>query len=300
MFLHMKLNETGVINMSYLDHVLACNNLEISRYLPFVIDDIPLGLIRRDKIDILKKFNQTFVISADYVTLLNELDDFENRSTSVAQVVEKLSSENEIPIPRREMYPISRDIHYPPLMQIERVACPFFGFRTFGVHMNGFVRQTDGIYMWIARRAWNKSTYPGMLDNMVAGGQPLGLGLKENLIKECGEEAGIPIEISRNVRPVGVIMYDHQSAEGAKPDCQYCYDLELTENFRPVAVDGEVQEFMLWPLHQVAEKVNDTLEFKFNCNLVIIDFLIRHGYLDPDNEVDYIDICRGLRKESVI
>ena len=286
--------------MSYLDHISACNNLEISAFLPFIIDDIPLGLIRRDKIKILREFNNIFVIGVNCVTLLHELDDFENRSASVAQVVEKLSLENEIPMPRREMYPISRDIHYPPLMQIERVACPFFGFRSFGVHLNGFVRQTDGMYMWIARRSRNKTTYPGMLDNMVAGGQPFGLGLKENLIKECGEEAGIPLEISRNVRPVGVIMYDHQSAEGAKPDRQYCFDLELTENFRPVAVDGEVEEFMLWPLHQVAEIVHKTFEFKFNCNLVIIDFLIRHGYLDADNEANYTDICKGLRKESVI
>jgi hypothetical protein len=42
-----------------------------------------------------------------------------------------------------------------------------------------------------------------MLDNMVAGGQPLGIGLMENVIKECGEEAGIPEAIARRAIPIG-------------------------------------------------------------------------------------------------
>ncbi len=30
-----------------------------------------------------------------------------------------------------------------------------------------------------------------------------------------------------------------------------------------------------------------------NCNLVIIDFAVRHGYLKPDEPL-YSDICSGL------
>ncbi|MEC8136822.1 MAG: DUF4743 domain-containing protein, partial [Pseudomonadota bacterium] len=44
----------------------------------------------------------------------------------------------------------------------------------------------------------------------------------------------------------------------------------------------------------------DTFAFKFNCNLVIIDFLIRHGILDPDSEPDYTDLCRGLYKGDAL
>ncbi len=40
--------------------------------------------------------------------------------------------------------------------------------------------------MWIARRAHDKPTCPGMLDNFVAGGQPVGASLKDNVIKEAG------------------------------------------------------------------------------------------------------------------
>lgn len=282
--------------MSYLDHIHACNNFDAAQFLPFDIAGVRVGWIHRGNVDKLAPFETVFSITGASVSLAGGLDDFESRSQAMVPVVDALAAAGAISQPRQELYPIAEDLHTPPLMKIERSACPFFGVRASGVHMNGFVRRADGLHMWIARRAGGKMTYPDMLDNMVAGGQPLGLGLKENMIKECGEEAGIPEEIARHVRPVGFITYDHQADDGAKPDRQFCYDLELPESFQPVAADGEVGEFMLWPIEKVAAVVRDTFEFKFNCNLVIIDFLIRHGFLDPDTEPDYTALCQGLYK----
>jgi isopentenyldiphosphate isomerase len=285
--------------MSYLNHISACNNLDLARFQPFEIEGRAIGWVHRKNIETLAAYGDVFVIGNECVTLVPGLDDFETRSAAVAAVVEGLAASDVILEPRQELYAISEDRHLPPLMLIERSAVPFFGIQASGVHMNGYVRRADGLHMWIARRASGKMTYPGMLDNMVAGGQPFGLGLKENMMKECAEEAGIPVEIAPTIRAVGVIDYNHQSENYAKPDRQYCYDLELPETFQPVAADGEVGEFMLWPIGKVAEVVRDTFEFKFNCNLVIIDFLIRHGVLDPDTEPDYAAICLGLRREAV-
>jgi hypothetical protein len=74
----------------------------------------------------------------------------------------------------------------------------------------------------------------------------------------------------------------------------YCYDLDLPPGFEPRCQDGEVQAFYLWPVRRVLETVRDGSEFKLNCNLVIIDFLVRHGYIDQDAP-DYLDIIQGLR-----
>jgi hypothetical protein len=41
--------------------------------------------------------------------------------------------------------------------------------------------------------------------------------------------------------------------------------------------------------------VSETREFKFNCNLVLIDFFVRHGLVDPGRG-DYLDIVAGLRR----
>jgi hypothetical protein len=52
---------------------------------------------------------------------------------------------------------------------------------------------------------------------------------------------------------------------------------------------------MLWPLARAAASVRETDAWKFNCNLVVIDFLIRHGFLTPD-EPDYLELVKGLRR----
>jgi len=44
----------------------------------------------------------------------------------------------------------------------------------------------------------------------------------------------------------------------------------------------------------VMETVSETEEFKLNCNLVIIDFLVRHGYISQDSP-DYLQILQELR-----
>jgi len=48
------------------------------------------------------------------------------------------------------------------------------------------------------------------------------------------------------------------------------------------------------PIEKVAHIVKTTNEFKPNCNLVIIDFLVRHGFLVEEDE-DYIEIVQRLR-----
>lgn len=105
-----------------------------------------------------------------------------------------------------------------PLMQIERAACIKLGIRTWGVYLNGIVRRDDGMHMWVAYRAKDKPTFPGMLDNMIAGGQPVGISPGENLTKECAEEAGLPTEIATQARPVSIISYFQQTLDGVKPN----------------------------------------------------------------------------------
>ncbi len=51
---------------------------------------------------------------------------------------------------------------------------------------------------------------------------------------------------------------------------------------------------MLWPVQRVAETVLTTTKFKQNCNLVIIDFLIRHGFIAPETP-GFLELCATLR-----
>ena len=281
--------------MAYLDHIRVCNNFDPAGFRPFHAGGRRVGYIQMPLAEELKRWPDVFGVDDDIVALNPSLADFETRSAAVEDPLRTLADEGQIEAWRGEPYPVTPDWHTPPLMRIERAACPRFGIRAYGVHVNGFIRRADGLHMWVARRARGKATFPGLLDNMVAGGQPLGLGLMENVIKESAEEAGVPEEIARGAVAVGMISYTHQPPEGCKPDQMFCYDLELPADFTPVPTDGEVDEFYLWPVEKVAETVRDSFEFKFNCNLVVIDFLIRHGLLDPDTEPDYSALVHGLR-----
>ena len=77
---------------------------------------------------------------------------------------------------------------------------------------------------------------------------------------------------------IGAVSYAYLDEDGnARRDVLYCYDLELPADFTPRPVDGEVERFDLRPVEWVVEKVVEGMEYKPNCNLVLIDF---YGFLE--------------------
>ena len=150
-------------------------------------------------------------------------------------------------------------------------------------------------HLWVATRSASKPTWPGRLDHLVAGGQPASLSLRDNVLKECAEEAGIPGELAAAARPAGAVSYASLSEEGgAKRDVLFVFDLQLPRDFAPRPCDGEVERFDLLPVAAAAALVARTDRFKDNCNLVLADFLVRHGVLLPDDE-GYLELVAGLR-----
>lgn len=281
--------------MSFLDRIEACNAHDLANFIPFEVAGQRVGWVKRGFAARLARFASAFAVTADAVALAPGLDDYDARSRAVDAAVQALIDDGVITGRRDEPYPVGGPFEGPHLMEMERAAVSFFGVRAYGVHVNGFVRDGDAVKMWIARRATGKHTYPGMLDNMVAGGQPVGIGLMENVVKEAGEEAAIPPGLAAAARSAGAVTYRHETAEGLKPDVMFVYDLELPAGFQPRNTDGEVDQFHLWPVERVMEIVAETTEFKSNCNLVIIDFCIRHGLIPPGHP-DYVDIVQGLRR----
>ena len=284
--------------MAFLDHIAACNRHDITKFLPFVVADSRVGWIRHDVARRLAAFPEAFrvMIRHHRVELHPALATPELRSTMVEAVAVELNRDWGTPKLRGEHYRVARRFGDTPLMSVDRGVVSLYGIRAFGVHVNGFVRRPDGLHLWIGRRAADKTVAPGKLDNMVAGGQPARLSLHDNLLKEAAEEADLPPELATTARPVGAITYCMEDEWGLKPDVMYCYDLEVPADFTPRNTDGELSGFTLMPVAEVARQVRDTGNFKFNVNLVITDFLIRHGLLSPDVEPDYLEIVSGLRR----
>ncbi len=280
--------------MSYLDRIAACTWCDLSPYVPFRVDGVGVGYAKPEFAAGLGEFPDVFQVSDGELSLNPGLRNFGDRTAAVDGVLRTLAGRGLIPGWRDEPYPVTTRFTGPAFFNMERAAVPLFGVVGYGVHMNGYVRTGDGLHMWIGRRSFDKRSAPGKLDQLVAGGQPAGMSLGRNLIKECAEEADLPADLAARAVPAGAVTDCVKRPEGLRRDVLFVYDLEVPADFRPLNTDGEVAEFYLWPMERVIETVRDTDDFKFNCALVVVDFLIRRGFIEPDHP-DYMEILRGLR-----
>jgi 8-oxo-dGTP pyrophosphatase MutT (NUDIX family) len=183
----------------------------------------------------------------------------------------------------------------PAIFHLDRGAVPFFGTRAYGVHLNGYRRDRDELLLWVGRRAADKRVSPDKLDNLVAGGIGNGHGLWETLVKEADEEATIPPDLIAEAVPAGAVSYRMETTLGIRDDVLFVYDLEVPAGFTPQNRDGEFVSFSLMPAAEVLDRVRATADFKFNVNLVILDFAVRRGLLRPDDP-EYLDITTGLHR----
>jgi len=248
-----------------------------------MVDGVCLGWIRHSFAEQLVRFPECFAVTSDHVALHPGLDGFEARSKAVADVLDVMVESGVVRHLQGEMFPLLSAFGQPAAFQIDRAVVSQFGIRAFGQHLNGYVQTSDGLMMWIGRRASDRRVFPDRLDQLVAGGVPHDISLEENLIKECMEEAGIAKALVASARAAGAISYCCEVERGLRDDTLFCYDLLLPEAFIPRCSDGEVGGFELMPIEKVAEIVRDSEAFKPNCNLVIIDFLLRHGFIGTDH-----------------
>ena len=281
--------------MTYLARIRQLNSANPAEYRPLILDGDAVGLIWENNLDRLRAHG--IGLRADGECYYWDAPaDFAARNRLLANLAASLYHSGYIDGWRDEKLPLLASLHHPARALIERAAAPVLGVCGYGVHVNG-ITERDGVpHMWIARRAADKAVEPDKLDQIAAGGIPHGIGILANLVKESAEEAAIPEALARQACPVGTISYTAQTASGIRADLLYLYDLHLPPDFHPQNRDGEVGEFLCLPLDEVARIVRDTEDFKLNSAVVVIDYLIRHGYLAPDDTPDYPTLCRNIRR----
>ncbi|KAG7520335.1 nudix hydrolase 20, chloroplastic-like [Solea senegalensis] len=230
----------------------------------FEIDGVQVGWIPPHVTTLLARYPDVFSLPhGGAVSLRPSLDSYERRSEAVDAVLQTLRQEEEslscLRGWRDEKYSVMPTFSDPPLMWMERAATSLFGVKRYGTHINGYTVSDSGeVSMWLARRSPTKQTYPGLLDNLAAGGLSAGVGVKHTMVKECQEEACIPAAIAEKARPVSTVSYTYEDEEGVFPECQFVFDLELPRDFKPRIGDGEVQDFYLLPIDKVSISLDET------------------------------------------
>jgi len=316
--------EAAQVDSPLLAAVRRCNTFDLAEYMPVVVNDEQVGWASSALVDALAP---ALAIGAaceiasvpserggvSVVRLAPHSQSERERSAAVASMVADLIADDFIPTHkvRNELQDVGSlasgfvGADSAPLLRMERAAIVPFGIPRFGVHVNGWVRDKSKpddptpAALWVAKRAMSKATYPGLLDQMVAGGQPSGVSFADNVRKECAEEASLPAELLENVVHTGTVNYRYTTRNGLSSASLMTYDLEMPIGLLPLCADGEVEEFTLMPIADVLRSLRGELpRWRPNAALVTIDFLIKRGFIDRHSEPEFSAIAAGLNPET--
>lgn len=226
-----------------------------------------------------------FVVGADEIRFVDDLDDEPRRSAAMSRVAHDLACAGELSPWRDEPYAVAPGLGAAPWFVLERAAARYFGIHTYAAHVNGVIRADHNVLMWLARRSDTKAIDPGMLDNLVGGGIGAGKTVVATVVKEAWEEAGIPTPLACLAHNAGTVQIWREQRDGLQHETIYVHDLWLPAAFLPVGHDGEVVDHRLVPLAEAArliaaERGLDVVTA--DASLVILDFLIRHGQIAPN------------------
>lgn len=158
------------------------------------------------------------------------------------------------------------------LAVIERAAMRSLGLLTKAVHLNAW--SSDGS-LWVAKRADNKSTDPGMWDTLVGGLATAGESLDASLLRESHEEAGLSQHDLAGRSPLRIILRMHRRLpEGYQVEDALVSDCVLPATVQPHNLDGEVSEIRLVTMPELWAMLQAN-SFTPEAELVILEGLQR-------------------------
>ncbi|XP_017780484.1 PREDICTED: nudix hydrolase 24, chloroplastic [Nicrophorus vespilloides] len=299
-FCKMSLENQNISRLMKLAQKFNCfylSGLKSDECIPFIVEGFQVGLVKPDVIKQLVRFPEVFKVTPVFVELNPAFREYEERTNKVNDVLKQLRCEGKfIALKgwRDECYEVRREFNTESLLRMDRSATCLFGIRNYGVDINGYVKHPNlGLCIWMQQRSATKQTWPGKWDNIISGGLSVGHGILETAHKEAMEEASVPPELMKNLISAGCVSFYFESERGLFPNTEFVYDLELPLDFVPQNQDGEVEKFELLPVTQCVERLFSP-DFKTTSIPVILDFLIRHGLVSPENEPYYTRIIELL------
>ncbi len=157
---------------------------------------------------------------------------------------------------------------------IERGVVRPLGLTTRAVHLHA--RNTAGA-LWVARRALNKATDPGLWDTLVGGlvgyGEPDDLAL----VRETDEEAGLSPEQIKDRTPIRQIaVMQRQLPEGYQIERVLTSECVLADDCIPANKDGEVMHIQCIKPAEVLDMLL-AKAFTTEATIVIAEDLVRRG-----------------------
>jgi 8-oxo-dGTP pyrophosphatase MutT (NUDIX family) len=226
--------------------------------LRFSLGEWPLGWIHPMRVPVLQACWPELQLAPGRAVWEADGLDLAQRSARLAAVAASLRSQGAITGWRDEAFACEQPVPDPctargdTLFELERSAFRFFGLMSRAVHINGFL---PGGRLLCGRRALDKATDPGRLDNLAAGGVPVGEPWQDCARRELWEEAGVPLSLSQGLTPRGQLRSTRMTPEGLHDEVLHVFSLVLPPGFVAVNRDGEVSEFLSLDLETLAQRL---------------------------------------------
>ena len=243
------------------------NKFDISDYIPVVFKKKQLGWVNKDN-DFELPFSLESVSSIDVKKLINfsEKKNFRKKG-EFCPIFYYDSLSPKIHFNHNKKFCDSK------IFFIERSFLSKFGLPAYGVHCNVWSKFRNSVLIHLAKRSSKLKKFPGMYDNLIAGGQPMKISIKNNLHKEAFEEAGLkPIHMNLAIKSK-TAHYIHNENKKLNSSVIFIYQLEKNKEMKFKNIDGEVEDFVTIEIDDLY-KILEKKELKPNCIIPIIDFLI--------------------------
>ena len=254
-----------------IDLLNEINIFDLSAYTPIRFKKKNIGWLNNKTI-----LNNSFNICNDYIEH-SQLDAF-------IKILEKSESSTETcpvflfpSLKPKKVFSESTKFCKNNIFIIKRNLLSLFGLPSYGVHCNVWRKHKDKFVIYFAKRSEKLKSFPGYIDNTVAGGQPINLSIFENLKKEAYEEAGISCKYLKKVQRGNIVSYFHNNNNNFISAVIFNYHLNKVDELELKNIDGEVESFFSLPLENIYKLLEKNL-LKPNCIIPILDFILLNDY----------------------
>ncbi|WP_416191784.1 NUDIX domain-containing protein [Neisseria sp. CCUG12390] len=170
------------------------------------------------------------------------------------------------------------------LFPLERAAFRPLGLMSKAVHLNGFTFKDGEWQLWIGKRSEYKAVDPNKLDNLVGGGVSCGEDIRETVLRESEEEAGLSAHHMQNLILCNRLHSLRPVSRGLHNEILYIFDTILPVETIPENQDGEVSGFELMNIDRIVDAMLSDAMMS-DAQLVILDAFDRYRLINPQHEL---------------
>ncbi len=244
------------------------NSFDLSDFLPVRFKNKNVGWLNKSNL----KFSKKFCKFSSHVRI-EDVINFASESSSKVKKIEYCpifnyeSKKPKIKFDHKKKFCDGKEF------KINREYLSRFGLPAYGVHCNVWSRYKNSTIIHLAKRSKKLKKFPGLYDNLIAGGQPVSLSIEQNLNKEAYEEAGLNQKQISLAKKGSTVHYMHNEKKNFNSAIIFNYHLEKLKDMKFVNQDGEVEKFISIEINQIYKILEQNI-LKVNCIIPILDFFI--------------------------